>query len=323
MKITGELLKSERINKKLSVQDVAGALKLSSKIINDLEAGNIETLPSKTFVRGFVKSYAQLLKLDADMVLRQFQEEMGSTSPLPKIPPPRPVPGESSIRAPRPALKQTAKGASEKSQTPPPEILKNNDNTKKIVLMISIAVGLMVVLVISNKLISNYENKRTATLTALIPNEKVDENISTAGPVGTPPAAVATTSLAAGSADSTGVAAAASGDTTNKSSEVKTAVAPKPEPPAPKTPAEEGFVKSNGKPVEILIEAKKDTEVFYAKDSSVAFTQLKLFADQIQIIRSNTGLYLKAADGAAFKISVDGVDRGFAGSPSKEIKLTF
>ena len=88
MKITGELLKSERIKKDLTVQDIAYALKLNSKIIIAIENGDLDQLPAKTFVRGFVKSYADYLKVDSEIVLRQFQEEMGSTRPMPKRPPP-------------------------------------------------------------------------------------------------------------------------------------------------------------------------------------------------------------------------------------------
>jgi cytoskeleton protein RodZ len=109
MKLTGELLKNERLNKNLSVQDVAQALKLSSKIVNSIEAGDTASLPAKTFVRGFVKSYAQLLKLDTDSVLRQFQEEMGSTTPLPKTPPPTQSSSRAeSFKTSKPTPKQTA-----------------------------------------------------------------------------------------------------------------------------------------------------------------------------------------------------------------------
>ena len=77
MKITGELLKAERVKKDISIADVAGSLKLSSRIITAIESGDIADLPAKTFIRGFVKSYAQFLKLDSDLILRQFLEEMG------------------------------------------------------------------------------------------------------------------------------------------------------------------------------------------------------------------------------------------------------
>ena len=89
MKITGELLKAERIKKNYTVAEVANSLKLSSRIINSIESGDVNELPAKTFIRGFVKSYSQFLKLDSDLILRQFLEEMGSTQPLPKVPPPQ------------------------------------------------------------------------------------------------------------------------------------------------------------------------------------------------------------------------------------------
>ena len=74
MKITGELLKAERLKKNYSVAEVANSLKLSSRIVVSIEAGDIDELPAKTFIRGFVKSYAQFLKLDSDLILRQFLE---------------------------------------------------------------------------------------------------------------------------------------------------------------------------------------------------------------------------------------------------------
>ena len=33
--------------------------------------------PSKTFLKGFLRAYAVFLKIDPEMVLRSYQEEMG------------------------------------------------------------------------------------------------------------------------------------------------------------------------------------------------------------------------------------------------------
>ncbi len=296
MKITGELLKSERINKKLSVQDVALSLKLSSKIVNAIEAGNIDDLPAKTFVRGFVKSYAQLLKLDADVVLRQFQEEMGSTNPMPKVPPPMPLPNENNIKAARPSLKHTAQNYSTKNSSIKPANL-NNENPKNIILMISLASILIVVLVISNKIIDSFKSNPVA----------VEAPVET---VVAPPAV--TENMNINSLDQSAAKLPVALPASSESS-----------PAASASSLEEGFEKSNGKPVEILLEAKKDTELHYAKGDSKHFIQLKLSANQIQVIRSNVGLYLKAADGGALKISVNGIDKGLAGGNNKAVKLTF
>lgn len=298
MKITGEMLKSERINKKLSVQDVAASLKLSSKIITAIEAGNLDELPAKTFVRGFVKSYAQLLGLDAHLVLRQFQEEMGSTNPLPKVPPPAPVASDNKIRAARPTLKHTAKSQSSKNTTTPPTNL-NNENPKKVFLMISIAVILIIILVVSNKIIENYKANPVAI------NTTEDLKTATAAPTSDENANVETSDQVTQKNDVT------SSDSTT----AEQATSPQ--------KLEDGFEKSSGKPIEVLLEAKKDTELQYAKGDSLLFIPLKLSANQIQIIRSKVGLYLKAPDASALKISVNGVEKYSTNSNNKAIKLTF
>lgn len=299
MKITGEMLKSERLVQKLSLQDVAGSLKLSAKIIASIEAGNSEALPAKTFVRGFVKSYAQLLKLDSDAVLRQFQEEMGSTNPLPKVPPPAPEINENNFKTARPSPKQTAKNYSAKNITTPTHYL-NSENPKKIILMISIAALMIVALVVSNKIINDF--KATAAMTEVPVVEK--------STLTEPPEATNIVSSELSADPSTAKPVVASSENTLAQPEL-----------APKL--EEGFGKSNGKPIEVLIEAKKDAELEYAKGDSVHFTSLKLTSSQIQILRSKVGLYLKASDGSAFRISVNGVEMNPPNNGNKAIKLTF
>lgn len=306
MKITGELLKSERVNQNLTVQDVAHTLKLSSKIINAIEAGQNEDLPAKTFVRGFVKSYAQLLKLDTDVVLRQFQEEMGSTAPLPKVPPPKAAATagpDLPIRAPKPALKQTSHSHSNKSPTPPGEYLKS-ENPKQILVLIGGASVLVVLLVLANKTFEHFSENPVAT--------------------------VATETTAVSTATTTALAASPKtpdSPLTQESGQAESA-APSAETIAPnlvdtQSVPEPGFTKSSGKPVEIMIEAKKDTEIFYAKGTSQQLIPLKLSANQVQILRSSVGLYLKSTEPAAVRISVNGAGLTPAGSAQKEMKLSF
>jgi cytoskeleton protein RodZ len=307
MKITGELLKSERINKNLSVQQVALSLKLTLKIINAIEDGNLDNLPAKTFVRGFVKSYAQLLKLDSDVVLRQFQEEMGSTNPLPKVPPPMPKPApmnKNKIKAPRPALKHTYQDYANKSPSVPNARL-NSENPRKIVLMISIAVILVFVLVLTNKIIDSFKANPIVITT------ETTETLAQS-----PQAALAIL------AQSTDISVAAiSQDITIAKSADSTST----EPTAIKTEntLDEGFAKSSGKAVEVLIEGRKETELFYAKGDSTQFTALKISANQVHILRSKVGLYLKAKDSSALKISVNGVEYALPSSNNKLIKLSF
>lgn len=81
MKKTGELLKKVREEKGLSLHEIGLSLKINPKILKQIEDGEKDNLPAKTFLRGFVQSYANFLKLDSDEVLRIFSEEMGSTKP--------------------------------------------------------------------------------------------------------------------------------------------------------------------------------------------------------------------------------------------------
>src|SRR5215210_4560060 len=87
MKRTGEILRKEREARGLSLHEIGLSLKINSKILKAIEDGDTTQLPAKTFLRGFVQSYASYLKLNVDEVLRVFAEEMGSTRPQPAAPP--------------------------------------------------------------------------------------------------------------------------------------------------------------------------------------------------------------------------------------------
>ena len=58
-------------------------------MLKALEEGDLDNLPAKTFLRGFVQSYASQLKMDIDAILELFHDEMGST-----LVNPTPAPGE-------------------------------------------------------------------------------------------------------------------------------------------------------------------------------------------------------------------------------------
>ena len=60
----GELLAQAREKAGFSTADVARQLKLSVGQVEALEAGQFERLPGSVFVRGFIRNYARLVKLD-------------------------------------------------------------------------------------------------------------------------------------------------------------------------------------------------------------------------------------------------------------------
>lgn len=74
----GQQLRAAREAAQLSLDEIAHALKFSPRQIELLEADNFDALPGVTIVRGFVRSYARLLRLDADVLLRQLEPLMPS-----------------------------------------------------------------------------------------------------------------------------------------------------------------------------------------------------------------------------------------------------
>lgn len=65
----GATLRTARLAMGLSVADVAAQIRLAPRQIEALEADDIGQLPELPFVRGFVRSYAKLLHLDAEPLL--------------------------------------------------------------------------------------------------------------------------------------------------------------------------------------------------------------------------------------------------------------
>lgn len=71
----GGLLSDARVLAGLSVEQVAGQLKLSPRQIVALEKNDFEQLPKLVIVRGFVRSYAKLLKLDPAVIVAYLPDE--------------------------------------------------------------------------------------------------------------------------------------------------------------------------------------------------------------------------------------------------------
>lgn len=70
----GQQLRAAREEQGLSVIDVAQRLKFAPRQIDALESDNLAALPGLTFVRGFIRSYAKLLGLDADPLVGALEQ---------------------------------------------------------------------------------------------------------------------------------------------------------------------------------------------------------------------------------------------------------
>jgi cytoskeleton protein RodZ len=70
----GELLRASREAAGLTIAAVAQQLKLAPRQVTALEESDFAALPGRTFVRGFVRNYARLLRLDSEAVLNALPE---------------------------------------------------------------------------------------------------------------------------------------------------------------------------------------------------------------------------------------------------------
>lgn len=88
----GAALTAARTAQNLSVADVARQLKLSVAQVTALEAGEFDRLPGRVFVRGFVRNYARLLKLDAEPILDSITPRPSEQEVRDEVPPSREIP---------------------------------------------------------------------------------------------------------------------------------------------------------------------------------------------------------------------------------------
>jgi len=91
----GERLALARSQQELSVEQVAGQLKWSTRQIAEIEAGHYSVFPDMLTVRGFVRTYAKILKIDSASLLQDLATEYEKlpTKPLdrPKLDTPFPT----------------------------------------------------------------------------------------------------------------------------------------------------------------------------------------------------------------------------------------
>jgi len=72
----GKLCIDARLKKGLTQEQASKILKVKLSIIKDFEDGNEFDLPGLAYKIGFVRSYAFLLELDADVLVKEFKESL-------------------------------------------------------------------------------------------------------------------------------------------------------------------------------------------------------------------------------------------------------
>ncbi|MDR2165701.1 MAG: DUF4115 domain-containing protein [Zoogloeaceae bacterium] len=84
--LVGERLRAAREAEGLTAQDLAARLCLGVRQVEALENGELAKLPGKTFVRGVVRGYAALVRLEAAPLLDLLDQVKGLTSPMLALP---------------------------------------------------------------------------------------------------------------------------------------------------------------------------------------------------------------------------------------------
>ncbi len=75
MTTVGETLAAERRRQGKTMADVVEGTKIRSRLLDALEAGDYDVLPSPAYVKGYIQSYARYLEIPAAPLLEQFKRE--------------------------------------------------------------------------------------------------------------------------------------------------------------------------------------------------------------------------------------------------------
>jgi cytoskeletal protein RodZ len=73
----GDILRKERITRRIALETIAKDLKLNVKYIRALESNEYHDLPANPYIRVYLRSLAKYLLLDPDEILKKFYEERG------------------------------------------------------------------------------------------------------------------------------------------------------------------------------------------------------------------------------------------------------
>lgn len=70
----GAQLQTARIEQNISIEDIARQMNLSTKILQSIEEDDYSDIQSPVFVRGYLRTYARLMGLDEDGMIKLFAE---------------------------------------------------------------------------------------------------------------------------------------------------------------------------------------------------------------------------------------------------------
>jgi len=87
MPTVAEQLRAAREAQGLTVYQVADATKIKTDHVRALDEGNFDVFSAPVFIRGFVRTYATLLRLDVATVMSDLDHELSGTEKFSEPPP--------------------------------------------------------------------------------------------------------------------------------------------------------------------------------------------------------------------------------------------
>jgi cytoskeletal protein RodZ len=75
MPSVGEILAAERRRQGKSLNDAVDGTKIRSRLLDALEGGRYDELPSPAYVKGYIQSYARFLEIPSEPLLEQYRLE--------------------------------------------------------------------------------------------------------------------------------------------------------------------------------------------------------------------------------------------------------
>ncbi|MBK7889516.1 MAG: helix-turn-helix domain-containing protein [Bdellovibrionales bacterium] len=352
MKITGQILKENRERKNITLSEVSLSTKITIRTLVAIEGGDPANLPPKTFLRGFVRSYAQYLGLDVEEIMRTFQEEMGSTLSRPTAPGASPSELNAEATESATSATPTTLDLSPRTTNKAPDLLDrvlgffpktiamphdpqaalNNETSFATKMIIGVAiVSLLAMIWFFKSKMDRYEDERisadAAAQTAAVDplaTDSADGSLPDVAADGTEaPGAASQEPPEAPAETATGVAIPTT--TPTPSPTPKPSATPKPSPSPTPTPSPTPKPSATPAPVtaatkEILIEALDNVDIEAIVDGEPA-RSLKLKPEQVQSLKIKRKAVLKISDGGAVNLIVNGVDRGVPGDLGKPTKV--
>lgn len=92
MATVGEQLRAARLAQQLTLHQVGETTKIRTDYLEALEAGDYNRFVAPVYIRGFVRTYAMLVRLDAPALLATLDEELGRSPKFredPSLAPPK------------------------------------------------------------------------------------------------------------------------------------------------------------------------------------------------------------------------------------------